>query len=115
MSALEPAMPDEPIDLTPLDPDADPGAAERFVETVMSRIASRANPYPPRVDALWGASSLARPVLIAASVAIVAAGIVLVRESRSAAAGPRTVAESLGVPPMFQVAGALGPASGGPR
>jgi hypothetical protein len=108
-------MPDDPIDLTPLDPDADPGAEERFVGAVMSRIATRANPYPMRVDALWGASSLAGPVLIAASLAIVLAGIVMARASREAAAGPLTVAESLGVPPAFQVAGVAGPATGGPR
>ena len=108
-------MPDDPIDLTPLDPDAAPGAEERFVGAVMSRIASRANPYPLRVDALWGASSLARPVLIAASIAIVAAGIAMARAARTASAGPITVAESLGVPPMFQVAGVGVPASGDAR
>ena len=58
-------MHDDPIDLTPLDPDADPGAEERFVGAVMSRIASRPNPYPAHVDVVWGAWSLARPVLIA--------------------------------------------------
>lgn len=109
-------MPDDPIDLTLLDPDADSGAEERFVGAVMSRIATRANPYPMRVDALWGASSLARPVLIAASVAIVVAGIVMARASRSDAARPLTVAESLGVPPLFRAAGAVAsPAIGGLR
>jgi len=68
-------MPDDPIDLTPLDPDADPGAEDRFVRAVMSRVAARASSHPVRVDPLWGAWSLARPVLIAASVAILIAGV----------------------------------------
>jgi hypothetical protein len=95
-------MPDDPIDLTPLDPDADPGAEERFVGAVMARIAARANPYPARVDALWGVWSLARPVLVAASLAIVAAGLFLMRAAREESRRPLTVAESLGVPPEFQ-------------
>jgi hypothetical protein len=95
-------MPDDPIDLTPLDPDADPSAEDRFVGAVMSRIAARANPYPMPVDALWGVWSLARPVLVAASIAIVVAGLSIVRARRDESRGPLTVAESLGVPPEFQ-------------
>jgi anti-sigma-K factor RskA len=94
-------MHDDPIDLTPLDPDADPGAEERFVGAVMSRIATRANPYPVKVDALWGAWSLARPVLIAASVVIVVAGVLAVRAARETGARPLTVADAVGVPPEF--------------
>ena len=97
-------MHDDPIDLTALDPDADPGAEERFVGAVMSRIAKRPNPYPVRVDPLWGAFSLARPVLVAASVAIVVAGLFMASARRDATRGPLTVAESLGVPPVFQAA-----------
>ena len=97
-------MHDDPVDLTPLDPDADPAEEVRFVGAVMTRIASQPNPYPPRVDVLWGAWSFARPVLIAASIVIVAAGILVVRGERDAAA-PRTVAESMGVPPVFGVSG----------
>ena len=108
-------MADDLIDLTPLDPDAEPGAEDRFVGAVMSRIAARANPYPVRVDALWGVWSLARPVLVAASIAIVVAGVVLARASRSESQGPLTVAESLGVPPEFQSAILTpSPAPGGP-
>ena len=95
-------MPDDPIDLTPLDPDADPRAEDRFVRAVMSRVAARANPYPMRADPLWGVWSLARPVLVAASVAMLIAGVVIVRARRDEARGPLTVAESLGVPPEFQ-------------
>jgi hypothetical protein len=98
-------MRDDPVDLTPLDPDADPGAEDRFVGAVMARIATQPNLYPPQVDILWGAWSLARPVLIAASIAIVVAGIVIARGDADDGA-PRTVAESVGVPPMFGLAAA---------
>lgn len=107
-------MRDDPVDLTPLDPDTDPGAEERFVGAVMTRIASQANPYPPRVDVLWGAWSLARPVLIAASIAIVVAGIVMVRADTNDGA-PLTVAESVGVPPVFGLAGAVESSGGSVR
>jgi hypothetical protein len=96
-------MHDDPVDLTPLDPDADTGAEDRFVGAVMTRIASQPNPYPPRVDVLWGVWSLAKPVLIAASIAIVAAGIAVVRGKANDGV-PRTVAESVGVPPAFAMA-----------
>ena len=100
-------MHDDPIDLTALDPDADPGAEARFVGAVMSRIAERPKPYPMAVDPLWGVFSLARPVLVAASVAIVVAGLFMARATRNAARGPLTVAESLGIPPVFQAALAI--------
>ena len=96
-------MHDDPIDLTSLDPDADPGAEDRFVGTVMGRIAMKPNPYPLEVGVLWGASSLARPVLLAASIAIAAAGVVLAR-SAAATGEPLTVAESVGVPMEFRLA-----------
>jgi hypothetical protein len=107
---------DDPIDLTPLDPDADPGAEEQFVGAVMSRIAERRNPYPVRVDPLWGAWSLARPVSIAASIAILLAGLLIVRAMVDDRRAPLTVAESLGIPPEFG-AGLVTPVSntGGPR
>jgi len=113
----DPRMPDDPIDLTALDPDADPRNAERFVDAVMTRISTAPNPYPVRVDVLWGAWSLARPVLVAASIAIVAAGIAISRTSSDASRGPRTVAESVGVPPVFGVATApdAAPRGGQPR
>ena len=104
-------MSDDPIDLTPLDPDADPNAEERFVGSVMSRVGQRGNLYPVKADPLWGAWSLARPVLIAASVAIALAGLVLARSTRDDR--PLTVAESLGVPPEFVGLLAVPAASGG--
>ena len=106
-------MHDDPIDLTPLDPDADPGAEDRFVGAVMSRISDRANPYPVRVDALWGAWSLARPVLVAASIAIVVAGLLIARAKRDEVRGPLTVAESLGIPPEFRGVMAMPTSNGG--
>jgi hypothetical protein len=101
-------MQDDPIDLSALDPDADPAAEDRFVGAVMTRVAATPNPYPVRVDALWGAWSLARPVLLAASVVIAIAGIVLTRQPADDGA-PLTVAESVGVPMPFRAAGAGGP------
>ena len=70
---------------------------------------------PVRVDVLWGAWSLARPVLIAASVVIVAAGVMVARTASRGARGPVTVAESLGVPPGFSVGatGVTAPPAGG--
>ena len=108
-------MHDDPIDLTALDPDADPGAEERFVGAVMGRIRTAPNPYPLEVGVLWGASSLARPVLLVASVAIVVAGIVLVRGSGDDAGAPRTVAESVGVPMEFRRLAAVEGAPTGER
>jgi hypothetical protein len=95
-------MHDDPVDLAPLDPDQDPGAEDRFVDAVMSRVASSVTVYPMRVDALWGAWSLAKPVLIAASIAIAVAGSLIVRATKELNA-PRTVAESVGLPPQFQL------------
>jgi hypothetical protein len=107
-------MREDPIDLTALDPDVDSGAEERFVGAVMTRIAIEANPYPVRVDVLWGAWSLARPVLIAASIVIVVAGLVVTRATTNARHAPLTVAESLGVPPMFPLGSAASaPVTGG--
>jgi hypothetical protein len=96
-------MADDPIDLTPLDPDTDPGAEDRFVGAVMARVGSRANVYPVRVDLLWGAWSLAKPVLIAASIAIAVAGSLIARATTESNA-PLTVAESVGVPAEFRAA-----------
>lgn len=108
-------MHDDPIDLTPLDPDADALAEERFVGAVMARIAERSRPYPVKVDPLWGAWSLARPVLIAASIAIVIAGIFLARERDAVNDRPLTVADAVGVPPLFRSAGAVTGTGGSER
>lgn len=96
-------MNDDAIDLTPLDPDEGPGAEDRFVGAVMSRVSTSATVYPMRVDALSGAWSLAKPVLIAASIAIAVAGSFIAR-SMNESTVPRTVAESVGLPPQFQAA-----------
>jgi hypothetical protein len=94
-------MDDDSIDLTPLDPDADPNAEDRFVSAVMAQIGHGPRRYPVPADALWGAWSLARPVLIAASIVIAIAGVVIARARHPAASGPLTVTESLGVPSVF--------------
>ena len=94
-------MHDDPIDLTPLDPDRDLGAENRFVGAVMARVGASETVYPMRVDALWGAWSLAKPVLVAASIAIAIAGSFIARATTESDA-PRTVAESVGLPPQFQ-------------
>ena len=108
-------MHDDPIDLTPLDPDADPLAEERFVGAVMSRIAGRPKPYPVNVDPLWGAWSLARPLLIAAALVIVVAGVFVLSGTSDGSDRPLTVADAVGVPPVFLTPVALGPNGGTAR
>ena len=95
---------EDAVDLTPLDPDSAPGAEDRFVDAVMARVSASgpshlasASPF----DLFWGAWSLARPVLIAASIVIVIASVVLARRAAAPDPRPQTVAESVGVPPEF--------------
>ena len=95
---------EDAVDLTPLDPDSVPRAEDRFVDAVMARVSASAPSQPPSAnpfDPFWGAWSLARPVLIAASVVIVIASVVLVRGATAPDPRPQTVAESVGVPPEF--------------
>ena len=95
---------EDPVDLTALDPDSTPGAEDRFVGAVMARVGVHAPAYDARAnpfDPCWGAWSLARPVLIAASIVIVIAGAVLARSAAAPDPRPQTVAESVGVPPEF--------------
>lgn len=93
-------MSDDPLDLSALDPDAgDPGAEARFVDAVMTRVVARGTRYPMRADPLWGVWSLARPLALAASLAIAVAGVLAVRALRPSRVAPDTVAESVGVPP----------------
>ena len=91
---------DEPIDLSPLAPDVDSAAADRFVASVLGRIET-AGLRPSRGDLASGIGVFARPVLLAASVAIAIAGSIVIR-ARIRHAGPATVAQSLGVPPDFE-------------
>ena len=93
-------MTDEPLDLTPLDPDRDDGAADRFVAGVMNRIAARPDPHPVRIGPLWGAASFATPIALAATVILTIAAVALSR--RNGPAAPETVAESIGVPGEFR-------------
>ena len=102
-------MTDDPIDLTPLDPDHDPGAADRFVTGVMGRIAASPDPYPVPVGVMWGMASMAVPVAVAATVIFAFAATLMLRSGRADPAVPETVAESIGVPGLFR--GALATAA----
>jgi hypothetical protein len=94
-------MMDEPIDLQPLDADRIPGSDRRFVDAVMSRVG--AMPLPAsQVDPLAGVGSSALAIGIAASLAIFAIAATAIREPvPSFPSAPRTIAESIGVPPDF--------------
>jgi hypothetical protein len=94
-------MSDRPIDLRALDPDLDPSAEERFVSGVMSRIESHGGATSPRMDVLLAIWSLARPVLVAASLVLFATLAMYVRRSERSPRRPATVAEAVGVPAMF--------------
>lgn len=87
--------------LRPLDPDADPLAAERFERAVAMRIAALGAAPSVPTDPLYGLWSLPRPLLLAASVlAIAVIGVSASRKTRASAA-PATIAESMGVPPQL--------------
>jgi hypothetical protein len=51
---------DDKLNLSALDPDADPRAAERFVQSVMGRVEARPRPEVLPADPLVGIWSLAR-------------------------------------------------------
>ena len=95
-------MTDDPFDLTPLDPDHDPGAADRFVAGVMGRIAANPDPYPVPVGVVWGMASMVTPVAIAATVILALAATLMLRSGPSGPPVPETVAESIGVPDLFR-------------
>jgi hypothetical protein len=85
------------IDLSPLDPAADPLAYERLIRRVMDRaapeLARRADAGPLALLVGW-----ARPTLAAAAmIAALAAGALLMTE-RGATSSPSTVVDALGVP-----------------
>jgi hypothetical protein len=103
------ALSEERVDLRALDPDLDPGAEERLVSAVMSRVARvGVRPSIP-TDPLYGLWSLPRPLLIAAScIALVAIGAA-VGALRPRDAAPATVAAATGVPRVFLATGATRP------
>jgi hypothetical protein len=89
------------IDLSALDPDRDPAAADRFVAGVMGRVATRPVPSAMPADPLIGIWSMLRSPAIAAGVIIaVAVGALGVRMNR-ADESPRNVAQAIGVPVEF--------------
>ncbi|MEO7457339.1 MAG: hypothetical protein ABIY52_13835 [Gemmatimonadaceae bacterium] len=97
-------MPEHPIDLRPLDPDdaLDAGGAEQaFVSRVMAGVERQAGLYPLRADPLSAIWSLARPMLLAASIVLAAAATLFLNGRAEAARPPMTVAAAVGVPPMF--------------
>jgi hypothetical protein len=94
-------MTDDPLDLTPLDPDHDPRAADRFVAGVMGRLAANPDPYPVPVGLVWGLSSMALPVAAAALVILALAAGLEIRSAVADPPAPQTVAESIGVPGLF--------------
>ena len=98
-------MPDEPIDLSALDPDGDPGAEDRFVKSVMARIDTATAPASGAIDPLVGIWSIAGRFAFAASlIGLATIGLTVFRgdanESR-VRAGPRSIPEAIGVPPEF--------------
>jgi hypothetical protein len=92
-------MSEDPVDLSSLDPDNDPSAADQFVSAVLRRVDARGRPRAP--DAFVGVWALWRPLLVAAAamLAILARDAVRGRAPQPAAA--RTVAEAVGIPPEF--------------
>ena len=92
---------DEPrIDLSALDPDRDPAAADRFVGAVMARVGARPVPTALPGDPLIGIWSIARGPALAAGILIaVAIGAIGMRLNREEA--PQTIAQAIGVPAEF--------------
>ena len=91
---------DDRIDLSALDPDRDPAAADRFVAAVMARVSDRPVPRAMPVDPLIGVWSILRsPALAAGLILAVALGALSLRLSGDEQ--PQTVAQAMGVPPEF--------------
>jgi anti-sigma-K factor RskA len=94
---------DTPVDLSPLDPDADPARLERTARAVAARIAPTLRRRRERVPALWVLlAGWRRPVLAAAAlVAVLAiATLVVPRSPVSASRMARslTLTEAEGLP-----------------
>ena len=91
---------DDKLNLSALDPDTDPKAADRFVEVVMGRVETRPRPEVLPADPLVGIWSLARSPAIAAGILLVAAvGTYALRQRRPE--HPSNIAQAMGVPPEF--------------
>ena len=103
------ARPDARMDLRALYPDADAGAEERFVSTVMARVAHFGGAPAIPTDPLYGLWSLPRPLLLAASVVALAVLGAAVSTQRARAATPATIADATGIPRVFLTTGASRP------
>ena len=97
------------MDLRALDPDADAGAENRFVSSVMTRVARTGGAPAIPTDPLYGLWSLPRPLLFAASVIALAVLGAAVGTQRVRAATPATIADATGIPRAFLATGANRP------
>lgn len=96
---------DSRIDLSAVDPGADPSRLDRSARTIASRVAPSLRRRRERVPPLWiELVEWRRPVLAAAALVAVASIIVLTRPPSTtafmASPGPGTLAEAAGVPPL---------------
>jgi hypothetical protein len=91
---------DDRLNLSALDPDNDPRAADRFVNAVMTRIATRPKPESPPADPLFGVWTLVRSPLLAAGI-VIAAGLGTYGLARQWRPAPQNVAQAIGVPAAF--------------
>ena len=93
-------MTDDRFELSDLDAARYAGAEERVIAAVMSSIGAQPRLSRPTrwVRGTTGIASLARPLLLAASIVFIAAGIALTRLPGDRL--PPTVEAALGLPPM---------------
>jgi hypothetical protein len=91
------------LDLSPIDPDRDPVAADRFVNEVMARIGTRPVPAAMPDDPLVGIWSLMRSPALAAGIVIAAALGAYGLVKRNSSDRPQTIAQAMGVPAEFLV------------
>jgi hypothetical protein len=97
------------VDLSAIDPDRDPAAADRFVATVMARVRASESRAPFPTDPLMGIWSMMRAPALAAGILIaVAVGTAGLRVNRRPAA-PETIVQAIGVPAEFLADADAGP------
>ncbi len=96
---------DSRVDLSALDPGADPSRIDRSARTIAARVAPSLRRRRERPLALWiQLADWRRPVLAAAALVVVASIIVLASPPATsvsaASTGPATLAEAAGLPPV---------------
>ena len=89
---------DGPLDLSALDPDRDRAAEERLVSAVMG---GRRQSYPLQRDLLLSVWATDRRVMVGVAAAAAMLLVVVERSTRPSSQRPVTVAQSIGVPPLF--------------